>query len=259
MPIVTRLAPYQDEHGNEIVYSGPVHEQVRIKFTGSHNRLVVADGARIRKLIVDFDCNGGECTIGSNRDVPLFEAAIRVGQDSRVQIGSNVSATSAVAMSATEGANISVGDDVMFASENQVRADDGHPIFDVRSGKRVNVSRSISIGSHVWLGRGAVVLGGSEIGDGSVLGFNSVLKGKIPNNCIAVGSTARVVRRDIAWERPHLSLMEPYYKPDVSTVEKSADYWALTEPLDDRKVVGWLRTRLGVLRSLLSQRLGGWV
>jgi hypothetical protein len=49
-------------------------------------------------------------------------------------------------MSATEGTTIVIGDDVMFASHNQVRADDAHPIFDVRTGQRVNVSKSIEIG-----------------------------------------------------------------------------------------------------------------
>lgn len=42
-----------------------------------------------------------------------------------------------------------------------------------------------------------------------------------------VGIPARIVRRNIAWERPHLSLTKPYYKPDASTVQKSAS-WNLT-------------------------------
>jgi acetyltransferase-like isoleucine patch superfamily enzyme len=160
--------------------------------------------------------------------VPAFSAAIRIGQDSTVRIGRNVSSTSTVAMSATEGTTIVIGEDVMFASENQVRADDGHPIFDVRTGQRVNVSKSIRIGAHVWLGRMAVVLGGARIGSGTVIGYGSIVTGRIPNNCVAAGVPARVVRRDIAWERPHLSLVRPFYKPDATSVVKSA-YWQLTE------------------------------
>ena len=115
----------------------------------------------------------------------------------------------------------------MFASEIQVRADDGHPIFDVRTGKRVNVSKNITIGPHVWVGWGAWILGGTTIGEGSVIGTGAIVKARIPNNVVAAGIPARVVRKDIAWERPHLSLVEPYYKPDVSTVKKSR-YWKLT-------------------------------
>jgi acetyltransferase-like isoleucine patch superfamily enzyme len=260
MAIVTQLEPYKDDDGNEIIYGGPVVD-VRIKFTGAHNRLVVADGARLGNLIVDFDCDNGECTIGASKGVPAFSAAIRIGQDSTVEVGTNVSATSVVAMSAVEGTTIRVGDDVMFASENQVRADDGHPIFDVVSAKRVNVSRSITIGSHVWLGRGAVVLGGSTVGDGSVLGFNALLKGRVPNNCVAVGSPAKVVRRDIVWERPHLSLTKPYYKPDASTITKSGKYWRLTEDSSrrhtGRRIVKRLRLRLAGVRRRARRLVRG--
>jgi acetyltransferase-like isoleucine patch superfamily enzyme len=223
VPTVTRLAQYRDDRGNEIRYDGEIDKDIRIKFTGRNNRLVVADTARLRQLNVDFDCDNGVLEIGSSSSsaVPAFSAAIRVGQDSAVRIGNNVSSTSTVAMSVVEGAEIVIGDDVMFASENQVRADDGHPIFDVRTGKRVNVARSIRIGNHVWLGRMATVLGGAEIGDGSVIGYGSIVTKRIPNNCVAAGMPARVIRRDVAWERPHLSLVRPYYKPDASTITKS--------------------------------------
>jgi len=255
MVMVSRLERYKDDAGNEIVYDGPLIETARIKFTGANNRLVIADTARIGDLIVDFDCDNGECAIGASKGVPAFSGAIRVGQDSQVEIGANVSATSTVAMSATEGSSIHIGDDVMFASENQVRADDGHPIFDVTSGRRVNVSRSIHIGNHVWLGRGSVVLGGSHVGDGSVLGFNTVLKGKVPNNCVAVGSPAKVVRRNIAWERPHLSLVKPYYKPDASTITKTTAYWHLTEEPGRRNVLPTLKLRARRLAGRVRRRL----
>lgn len=228
---VTQLSNYSDPQGNEIRYSGVIDQNIRIKFTGSNNRVVISDGARIGRLMVDFDCDNGHFEVGSSRGVPAFSGSIRVGQDSSVIIGNNVSTTEPVAMSATEGTSITIGDDVMIASDNQIRADDGHPIFDVRTGRRANVSRSITIGNHVWLARSAVVLGGATIGDGSVIGYGSIVTKRVPNNCIAVGVPARVSRRDIAWERPHLSMVKPFYKPDASTIRKSP-HWALTEPED---------------------------
>ena len=107
------------------------------------------------------------------------------------------------------GDEITIGDDVMFASDVQVRCDDGHPIFDVPTGLRVNVSRSITIGAHVWLGLRSAVLGGVSIGAGTVVGLGSIVTKDLPNNVIAVGTPAKIVRRDIAWERPHLTLPRP--------------------------------------------------
>lgn len=40
-----------------------------------------------------------------------------------------------------------------------------------------------------------------KIDDGSIIGARSLVKSKIPNNCIAVGVPARVVRRNVAWCR----------------------------------------------------------
>ncbi len=249
-PVVLRaLADYADDAGNTVTTSAERADDVRIVFRGSRNRVEIGEGARLTRLHLAFDCSDGVVVIGPSRR--RLGVSIRVGQDSAVRIGRNVSSTEVVVLSATEGTTVTVGDDVMFASLNQVRADDGHPIFDVRSGRRVNVSQSITIGNHVWLGRSATVLAGVEIGEGSVVAYGAVVTRDVPNNCIAAGVPARVVKRDIAWERPHLSLAEPYYKPDATTVTKSR-YWRLTR--DDPAT---LRGR--ARRRMRHSRPGRWV
>lgn len=259
---VTTLAEYSDDRGNVIVYPGRIEQGIQVKFTGSNNLLEVAEGARLGRLTIDFDCDNGKVRIGPSKGVPAFSASIRVGQDSSVLVGTNVSTTTTCAMSATEGTTITIGNDVMIASENQIRADDGHPIFDVHTGKRVNVSKSIVIGDHVWLARAAVVLGGARIGEGTVIGYGSIVTKRIPNNCVAAGIPAKVVRRDTAWERPHLSLVKPYYKPDASTLKKSR-YWKPTEADEPpraglaRRAARFLRRAAGRLRrTLRGQRKG---
>lgn len=229
MDHITTLTEFKDERGNRVIYDGPpVTSGVNIRLRGSNNTLRVSAGAKVGRLSVTFDCDNGRCEIGSHDAVPAIKATIRVGQDAAVLIGDDVSMTETCGMSAVEGATIRIGDDVMFASQNQLRADDGHPIFDVASGRRVNPARDITIGDHVWVGLRAVVLGGAAIGDGTVIGVGSIVTRRVPNNCIVAGVPARVVRRHVAWERPHLSLVEPFYKPDASTVTRSP-YWKLTE------------------------------
>lgn len=227
MHAVTTLEAFEDDRGNRIEFDGKVDNHIRVKFKGRNNVLRVATHQNIAQLFVDFDCNDGLVEIGSSAGVPPLRAAIRVGDGCTVTIGRNVSSTTKVAMSTAEGTSITIGDDVMIASDIEIRADDGHPIFDVRSGKRVNVSRSIVIGNHVWLGLGSCVLGGATIGDGSVVGMRSVVTRSIPNNVVAAGSPAKVVKRHIAWERPHLTLTTPFRKPTADSVTKSP-YWTLT-------------------------------
>ena len=53
---------------------------------------------------------------------------------------------------------------------------------------------NIEIGDDVWLGYGVVVLDSVKIGNGAVIGANSVVTKDIPENAIAVGSPAKVIR-----------------------------------------------------------------
>ncbi len=226
--IVEHLRKYSDDLENSIEYDGPEGTAAKIVFRGSNNSLFVDKQAKIGHLEVNFDCNNAKCVIlGTAAGIGSLKFYIRLGEDGTVHIGNSVTCTGNAFISAAEGATVKIGDDCMLAMGVTLRADDAHPIFDIHSGKRINPSRDIAIGNHVWLGQGSAILGGAVVGDGCVVGTGGVLKSAIPNNCIAVGVPAKVIRKDIAWERPHLTLSKPYYKADASTVKKSA-YWNAT-------------------------------
>src|SRR6267143_160772 len=52
----------------------------------------------------------------------------------------------------------------------------------------------VTLGRSVWLPWRVFVMPGSTIGDGSVIGANSLVSGSIPANSLAVGSPAKVIR-----------------------------------------------------------------
>ena len=54
----------------------------------------------------------------------------------------------------------------------------------------------------MWIGGGAIILGGVSIGDNAVIGAGSVVTKDIPANAIAVGNPARVIRYIGEDERP---------------------------------------------------------
>lgn len=223
------LQPYKDDSGNEIVYDGvPVKGRVIVRFSGTNNRLVVAADAKIIELRAQFVGDGGSAEIlPTSRPRTGLRFSLRVGHESHIRIGENVGSQGRTLISAVEGADVAIGNDCMLATGIEIRTDDSHPIYSVRSGKRVNTSESISIGDHVWLAKHAVVMGGVEIGSGSVVGFRSIVTGSIPNNCIAVGAPARVVKNDIVWERPMLARRRPG-QTGPGPGEKSERYWKLT-------------------------------
>ncbi len=54
---------------------------------------------------------------------------------------------------------------------------------------------TIIIGKNCWLGDGAVILAGAEIGNNCVVGANSVVKGHFESNVIIGGVPAKVVKK----------------------------------------------------------------
>jgi len=55
--------------------------------------------------------------------------------------------------------------------------------------------KEIIIGKNCWIGDGAVVLAGTEIGDNCVIGANSVLKGNFPANSLIAGVPAKLIKK----------------------------------------------------------------
>lgn len=51
------------------------------------------------------------------------------------------------------------------------------------------------IGERVWIGENVTILPGACIGNGVVIGANSVVRGEIPNNVIIAGVPAKIVKK----------------------------------------------------------------
>jgi acetyltransferase-like isoleucine patch superfamily enzyme len=223
---VTRLSDYWDERDNRILCASDLPEaEVSIRFGGDRNRLVVAAGARLRRLNVEFRGSGAELQVGACG----ASLTVLLGSGCQVRLGHGLTTTGTLYMTAFEGSAISIGADCMVAGGVQIRADDGHPIFDVTSGRRLNRSRPVVVGDHVWLGEGSVLLNGSEVGSGSIVGTRAVVKGQFANNCVLAGVPARVTRRDVAWERFHLSQEGRFTDEGVLHDPGDRHYWRITE------------------------------
>ena len=63
------------------------------------------------------------------------------------------------------------------------------------SNRVLSEGRPVHIGSNVWLCDGVVVLPGVKIGNGSIIGANSVVSSEIPPYVIAVGIPAKPIKR----------------------------------------------------------------
>jgi acetyltransferase-like isoleucine patch superfamily enzyme len=88
-----------------------------------------------------------------------------------------------------------IGDDV-FTGPYVYITDQNHGYADpeVPIGRQMPLNAAVRIGSGSWLGAGAVVLPGADIGRNVVIAAGSVVRGTVPDRCVAAGVPARVVR-----------------------------------------------------------------
>lgn len=72
----------------------------------------------------------------------------------------------------------------------------GHPLDPtLRNGSSgAEFALPITIGNDVWVGAGAIVLGGVVLGDGSVIGAGAVVTRDVPDNTVVAGNPAKPVR-----------------------------------------------------------------
>lgn len=114
-----------------------------------------------------------------------------------INIGKNVSMMENCQVSCCS--KISIGDGVLFGA-NVFITDNfhGNNSFDQMEIPPINrpldVRGEVIIGNNVWVGRNACIMPGVHIGDGAVIGANSVVTHDVPAYCVAVGAPARVIK-----------------------------------------------------------------
>jgi acetyltransferase-like isoleucine patch superfamily enzyme len=92
---------------------------------------------------------------------------------------------------------VEIGDGTIIGPNVVIVDSDFHNIWPPESRWEASSSKAdkeVSIGSNVWVGMNTIILKGSRIGDNSVIGAGSVVRGEIPADCIAAGNPAQVVR-----------------------------------------------------------------
>jgi acetyltransferase-like isoleucine patch superfamily enzyme len=87
------------------------------------------------------------------------------------------------------GANVTLGAYVHVLAENHAFDDLQRPI-----NQQGVTRRGIVIEADCWIGNAVVILDGVRIGRGAIIGAAAVVTASLPENCVAVGNPARVIR-----------------------------------------------------------------
>jgi len=114
---------------------------------------------------------------------------ISVAKTATLSIGDHVYMNAGTSIEAWH--DVQIGSHVLMAPFASIIDDDRHEV----EPDAVLYKGPTIVGNNVWLGRNAALMPGVTVGDGSVIGVNSVVTRDIPPNSFAAGAPARVIRK----------------------------------------------------------------
>ena len=92
-----------------------------------------------------------------------------------------------------DSAKVIIGSNVFFAPGVQIYTA-SHPL-EATLRRKLENALPITIGNDCWIGGNAIICPGITIGKGCVIGAGSVVTKDIPDNSLAVGNPAKVIRK----------------------------------------------------------------
>jgi maltose O-acetyltransferase len=88
---------------------------------------------------------------------------------------------------------VHIGDYTLFGPGVQILTPQ-HP-FNAQLRRSEEFGRPVGIGADVWVGGGALILAGVQVGSRSVIGAGSVVTRDLPEDVFAAGNPCKVIRR----------------------------------------------------------------
>lgn len=173
--------------GSKLVYE----PMVRSRFAEVGRNLSVSALPYVRghaRITVGDDCQFGYFSVRSGRFVDQPE----------LTFGDSVSVSSNVVFVVNN--RITIGNHVGIAGRCWISDSDGHPVdLDRRMKGEQDLSAEemppLTIEDYVWVGHGSHVLKGVTVGRGAVIAAGSVVVSDVPENALAMGVPARMLKK----------------------------------------------------------------
>jgi acetyltransferase-like isoleucine patch superfamily enzyme len=168
--------------------SGPVARLWRLAFLRAHSRGHVPVSTQFDGRVAAV--GGGTLRLGERCRLGhgvLFDTA----GDGAITLGSHVRVNAGTVIAGS--LSVSIGDDTLIGEYVSIR-DANHGLAPGTLIRSQSLEQApIRIGKDVWIGRGCCILKGVTIGDGAVVGANSVVTGDLEAGSIHAGAPARKV------------------------------------------------------------------
>ncbi|WP_244288832.1 acyltransferase [Leptospira levettii] len=170
-------------------------------------RVKVGKGYHIFGKIIIYKSPGSKIEIGedfcsvsnsfrANASTIMAPTCLKtLSPSSKIVIGRGVGVNGVSITARTK--TIAIGDGTMIAANVSIMDSDFHSIFPPEN-RNINpgfeFDSDVIIGKNVWIGTRVIILKGVKIGDNSVIAAGSVVNRSIPENSIAGGVPAKVIK-----------------------------------------------------------------
>ncbi len=163
-------------------------------------------GLCLKGIPVVFNAKGAELSIGDDciikssflsNLVGLYSRTIIVTRapGAKIVIGDHVGISGATIYARKE---IRIGENTNIGGNVKILDNDFHPVeIEARlaDDKEKIGTKPVSIGKNCFIGCNSIILKGTELGDGCVVGAGAVVCGKFDANTVIAGNPAREIRK----------------------------------------------------------------
>ena len=136
-----------------------------------------------RKLIAEL--------LSNSKNVVHIEPPFHCDYGYNIECGENVFFN--VNCVVLDSMKVTIGSNVLFGPGVHIYTA-SHPLNKLER-QNTEITKPVTIGDDCWIGGQVVICPGVTIGSGSVIGAGSVVTKDIPENCLAVGNPAKVIRK----------------------------------------------------------------
>ena len=199
--IISNIEEIKDCKDNTIVLldeSSFSMDNSTIRFTGKNNILFCEPDVHLVNSKIHFDASNSVIYLSASTH--KYRANITVFNNCTCYIGEDCFFNGVINIVCSEENNVFIGRQGLLAAGVWIRTADPHLVYSIENNERINPSRSVYLGDHVWIGQNALILKGSMVHSGSIIGAGAVLAGqRVPSNTSFAGNPAKKIADGLFW------------------------------------------------------------
>lgn len=225
--------------GNEVVNicNGMKHKlylkssRSQLDIVGSGNKIIFHSDRKMKKFPsgLNLKIRGDNNIINIELPITFEDVLISMDSDNTFEILSQIYSVTGARFYVEEGADVvigrdcelcngnlhvvvnngwkkrpklSIGNRVHIARDCIIRTSDGQAIIDLKSGLAINEPKDVIIEDDVWITSRCIILKGSYIAKGNIVGAGSLVnKQFFKNNVVLAGAPAKIIKENVFWSR----------------------------------------------------------